>query len=686
MPNVRVLRQSFSGGELSPRLFGRLDFASFQSGLETCKNFIALPHGSAMNRPGLRFVNETKTSEYKTRLIPFTFSTTQAFAIEMGRFYFRFHALGGTLNLLPLSSDAYQVVTPYTEDELFDVHFVQSGDVITLTHPNHPPKELRRLGNTNWTLTNIAFSPTSTAPASCTVTATSPGGGPNKDYTYKITALNDRGLEESLASPVSNTVSNNLTLTGNYNTVTWPAVTGATMYNVYKSASGAYGFIGQTAALTLVDDNIMADMTRTLPILDNPFNSADHYPTAVGYYEQRRYFAGTETDPMNVWATQSGSETNLAYSVPSQDSDALRFRIMANRSDIVRHLINLQDLIVLTAANEWRVASSGNGPLTPSTINIKSQSQVGASNVQPKVIDNYLLYEAAQGGHIREFTYDWQSNGFRSGDISLLASHLFDGYTIKDMAYSRAPWQILWCVSTSGKLLGLSYVPEQKIAAWHQHETDGQFESCCTINENGADVLYVIVKRTIDGVQKRYVEYLDLRDAATLADSFFVDCGLTYSGTATTTISGLDHLEGKTVSVLGDGAVLSQKTVVAGEITLEVAVSKAQVGLPITADLKTLPTYFQDETLGQSRIKNVNKVWVRIAESGPFSAGPDESHLTPIKLRTFETYGSPIELKTGEFDLVVQSNWNQSGQVLIRQDDPLPLEVVYVAAEVAIGG
>ena len=683
MPSTRVLRQSFAGGEISPRLFGRIDIDKFKTGAELCKNFITVPQGSAINRPGLRFVRETKNSPFKSRLIPFMFSTTQAFAIELGAGYFRFHADGATLmdGAVP-----YEIANPYTESHLFDIQFVQSGDIITLVHPSYEPRELKRLGNLNWVLSTIAFAPETTAPSAPTASKSQPSGGASNAFTYKVTALDSRGFEESLSSPVSNTVTNDLTLSGNFNTVTWSAVTGAAMYNVYKSANGAYGFIGQTAALSLVDDNIIADMTRTLPISENPFNGANKYPSAVGYFEQRRFFAGTLNQPMNVWSTQSGSDYNTNYTVPSQDSDALRFKMMANRSDIIRHVVNLQDLIVLTAANEWRVSAGSGSALTPSTLSVKSQSQNGASTVQPEVIGSYILYESAQGGHVREFRYDWQYNSYQSGDISLLATHLFDRYKIKDMAFSRAPWPVLWCVSSSGKLLGLTYVPEQEVAGWHQHVTDGVFESCCTITENDADVLYTIVRRTIDGVEKRYVEVMDARNPTTQADAFFVDSGLTYSGTATAVISGLDHLEGKTVSILGDGAVMSPKVVSGGQITLEAAVTKAQVGLPYVADLKTLPTWFQDETLGQSRNKNVNKVWVRLVESGPFSAGPDDTRLTPIKTRTFEPPGTPPGLKTGEYDLVIKADWNQTGQVLIRQSDPLPIEIVFIATEVSVGG
>jgi hypothetical protein len=728
VPNVRVLRQSFAGGEIAPELFGRIDLGKYASSVATMRNICALPHGPAVTRPGFRFVREVKTSANATRLLSFSFSNSQTFAIEIGAGYFRFHTLGATLspgspaaysggtayaigdmctsggvvyyckaattgNAPPnttywyaMPAGIYEIPNSYATADLFGIKYVQSGDVVTLTHPSYAPRELKRYSNTKWILATIAFASQTAAPASCTATATYPTAGTPKDFYYKVTALNSDGFEESPASPASAKIQNDLTITGNYNSITWASVAGASRYNVYKYSSGSYGYIGQVAATSLVDDNILADMTRTLPIANDPFTSANNYPTAVNYHEQRRFFAGTNNAPMNVWSTQSASDYNMSYTIPSQDSDALRFRLAAARANAIRHLVQLQDLIMLTASTEWRVFASQGNALTPSSLTIKAQSQNGASNVQPVVYNNYLLYEQAQGGHIREMTYQWQTSGYQSKDVSILAPHLFDDFTLVDMAFSRAPYPFLWCVSSSGKLLGLTHIPDQEVAGWHQHDTDGVFESCCTVTEGGEDALYVIVRRTINGATKRYIEKLDGWFTTAQADQFYVDCGLTYSGASTATITGLDHLEGKTVSILGDGAVMAPCVVTSGSITLEQPVTKAQIGLPIMADIKTLPTYFQDETLGQSRIKNVNKAWLRVFESGPFSAGPDENNLTPIKLRTFEPYGSPVALKTDEVELVVSGNWNAAGQLLIRQADPLPLKVIYIATEVAIGG
>ncbi len=680
MANLRTLQRSFNGGELTPEMFGQINDAKFQSGLALCRNFIVLPHGPAANRPGTAYVRAVKDSTKKTRLIPFSYSTTQTMAIELGAGYFRFHTQGATV----MSGGVpYEISNPYAEADLFDIHYVQSADVLTLVHPNYAPRELRRLGATSWSLSTISFASTLTAPGGVTATATAGTGTIN--YDYVVTSIGATGIEESVASS-SASCTNNLLTAGNFNTVTWTAVSGVTRYNVYKYFGGLYGYIGQASGTSFIDQNITPDMSATPPITQDPFNSSNNYPGAVSYFEQRRCFAGTLNLPQSLWMTKSGTESNLNYSLPTRDDDAISFRVAAREANTIRHIVPLQSLVLLTSSAEWRVTSLNSDAITPTTVSVRPQSYIGSSNVQPVIINNNLIYAAARGGHMRELAYSWQASGFVTGDLSLRAPHLFDNLDIVDMAYAKAPQPIVWAVSSNGKLLGLTYVPEQQVGAWHQHDTDGTFESCCVVAEGNEDVLYVIAKRTVNGSTVRYVERMASRMWATQADAFYVDAGATYSGSPATTISGLSWLEGKTVNILADGAVHPQRVVTGGAITLDVAASKVQVGLPIVADVQTLPWNAQlDAALGQGRTKNVNKVYLRVNKSGSVFVGPDASHLTEYKQRTTEPYGSPPKLVSDEILVVISPSWNNSGQVFVRQSNPLPITLVSMTLEVAVG-
>jgi hypothetical protein len=266
---------------------------------------------------------------------------------------------------------------------------------------------------------------------------------------------------------------------------------------------------------------------------------------------------------------------------------------------------------------------------------------------------------------------------------------LFDNLTIIDQAYAKSPRPIIWFVSSSGDLLGLTYIPEEQLGAWHHHDTLGTFESVACVAEGSEDVLYAVINRTINGSTVRYVERMASRivDPNDSSTWFFVDAGVTQTfGSPVTNISGLTWLEGATVAVLADGGEQSQKVVTGGAITLDHAASVITIGLPITADLQTLPAILQLDAFGQGRMKNINKAWLKVFQSSGIFVGPDANNLTEIKQRTTEPWGSPPSLQSAELLVLTTPQWQENGQSFIRQQRPLPLSVVGLTMEVAIGG
>jgi hypothetical protein len=824
--STKHLLRSFAGGEITPELAGRLDLTKYQTGLALARNFITLPHGPAARRPGFEFINEARDSTRAVRLIPFAFSASQTAVLEFGHQYVRVHVDGATLLETPkeiegisgftvtitehgyLTGDwvyigtrfykitvtgndtfttqgfngssvaatggdaarVFTLATPYDEADLFDIHFAQSADIITLVHPNYATRELARQSGTQWTLTAVNFAPIATKPTNVTATPTSPQTANRTQAYYVVTAVADDGVTESLPSARANAL-NNLTLAGNFNTITWVPVSGFQRYNVYKLRGGVYGYIGQvvpvgttpktittatpyqdigfskfarvrvvaaghgystgdyvfiegttyfdglfqvnvensstfnyalvtqlkpavgtgfasTPSLTLVDDNVVADTTQSPPedIITLNGNAGD-YPGATVYHEQRRWFAGTVSKPQVLWATRTGTDSNLTSSLPSRDADGFEVRVASSQYNQIRHLVALADLIALTAGGEFRIFADGAPAVTPTSISIKPQGYSGASNVQPVVTTGSLLYVQAQGSRIRELSYSWEASAYRSVDASIMAPHRFNGFTVKDLAYSRAPDSLLWAVRDDGVLLGMTYVPDQQVYGWHVHDTDGAFESVCTVPENSEDVLYAVVRRTVEGRTVRYIERLHTRIYTQLEDVFFVDSGLTYDGEPTTTVTGLWHLEGKTVNILADGAVEPPRVVSAGQITLVTPASKIHIGLPITSDLRTLPLALETQAAGQGTVKNISKVHLRVSQSSSVKAGPTFDRLREYAARSVtDPYGAPPALRDGELALSIDPSWNQDGAVCLRQDLPLPLTVLSMTLEFQTGG
>jgi hypothetical protein len=814
--STKFLLRSFAGGEITPELAGRLDLTKYQTGLALARNFVTLPHGPATRRPGFEFIRAAGNSAQRVRLIPFTFSASQTAVLEFGHQYIRFHINGATLlsptpaawvtatvyaigalvlqagtkyyctaahtsgtfatdlaagrwYALPASGE-YQIPSPFSGADLFDLHYTQSADVITITHPSYATRELKRLGATTWTLSTLSFAAPTNAPT-ITVTATVAQNQNLTTQKYVVTTVGADGVTESLPS-TPKAVSNNLTLAGNYNTITWSAVGGATRYNAYKLRGGIYGYIGQarpntgvvtktistidrpgagdktvtvttssahgfsnndlvlieatgvaslngawvitvtgastftyesvtdstdnavvgTASipeLSIIDDNVLPDTSASPPEDIIALNAGTNdYPAATTYHEQRRWFAGTNTKPQVLWATRTGTESNLTSSIPSREADAMELRIASSQYNQIRHLVALSDLIAFTAGGEFRIYSDNAPAITPTSVTIKPQGYAGAANVQPVVTTGSILYVQAQGSRVRELSYSWEANSYRTVDASIMATHRFNGFTVDELAYSRAPDSILWAVRDDGVLLGLTYVPDQQVYGWHAHDTQGTFESVCVVPENNEDVLYAVVRRTIGASQLRYIERLRSRLFTNQDDAFFVDSGLTYSGAPATTISGLTHLEGKTVDILADGAVEARQVVTGGQVVLGTAASLVHIGLPITADLRTLPLAMEGaQAAGQGTVKNVNKVHLRVSQSSVIKAGPAFDRLREYPARAIsDPYGSPPALRDGELTLSIDPSWNQDAAICVRQDLPLPLTVLSMTLEIQSGG
>lgn len=483
-----------------------------------------------------------------------TFELTNAAGTNINSSGYSTYTSGGTI------AEVYQISSPYLEADLYDLHFTQSADVLTITHPTYQQRELRRSGATSWALTTLTFSPAQAAPTVVTITPSAAGA---VTYGYAVTAVASDGLEESLVATASNASCTTLSSTV-FNTVTWTNASGAVRYNVYRLLNGIYGYVGQSndGATGFKDDNIAPDFTQSPPIANDPFTS--DYPGTVGYHRGRRWFAGTTLKPQNLWGTRSGTEKNLTYSIPTRDDDSINVRLTSKRANTIRHIVSLEDMLVLTSGAEWKITTANSDILSPSTIDYKVQGEIGANNVQPVVTSESVIYAQARGGHVRELKYDAvMTLKHRSTDISIMCPHLFNGFEIEQLAFQSGPYPTVWCIRSDGVLLGLTYMPEQEVLAWHQHDTDGTFESVCVVPEGDDDVLYVIVKRTLGGRTVRMIERQDDRQFTRLQDAIFLDCSASLNNTVTATLTpganattagstGVTFTAGSSVFVAGD--------------------------------------------------------------------------------------------------------------------------------------
>jgi hypothetical protein len=385
--------------------------------------------------------------------------------------------------------------------------------------------------------------------------------------------------------------------------------------------------------------------------------------------------------PQRVVASRVGAPKNFDYSLPQKEDDAIDFSVASRQYEEVRALVSLRHLLVLTANTEF-VADGGDKPMSPTNINLVPASFNGCSWLRPLVVNNVVLYLQSQQATVRELAFDGQRGGWDGGEVSLVASHLLAGAgrTIVDWTFQRLPYPIMWGVRDDGSLVSMTYSREMNVAAWARHDTQGTFESVCSIPEGPEDALYAIVLR--GGV--RQVERMASRQVSDIKYGTFLDASLWYNGTPTTSITGLSHLNGLTVTALADGAVVGPLTVASGSVTLPALASDVCVGLSYQSDIELLDLDL-DQRDRPSEVRNVSRVTWEVDRTAGLYAGESLSGLAPWRA-PLGFVASTLGLYNERLDVPVASSWNRGGRAALRQSDPLPVTVLGVSREVEVGG
>lgn len=598
---------------------------------------------------------------------------------------------GGTV------AKVYEVSTSYTEDELFDLYYAQTADVMTICHKDHAPSELTRTGHTAWTFSSITFAPSVAAPAS--PSATNSTGSGSTTYKYKVTAVVEENFEESLPSSEA-TCTNDLSTAGNENTFSWSAVSGAIKYNIYKDKSGTFGYIGSSESTSFIDDNIDPDVSDTPPRSVNPFPSTDNYPGVVAFAQQRRIFASSNNKPDTIWMSRTGLYSNFSNSIPAKDDDAITFAIASGQVNPINHLISFRQTLAMTDREEWKIYGDG-GPIAPTTIaadpetNYGSQSNdaniTGTAAVKPIKIGNTAVFSARYGKRIRDYQYTFEADGYDGNDLSVLSRHILEDRYIVDWDFAQEPDDMIWAVLSDGTLASLTYLREHRVWGWARHETEGFVESVAVIPDKSRrrDVVHFVVRRTINGQTRRYVEVMQAYIDDPMDDAWFLDCASQYSGSATNTVTGLWHLEGETVGVWADGNVLADVTVSGGAITLPSDYETILIGMKTDYELQPLADESDQGKYGSTKgdPKAIKSIDIEVINTrGLFAAQDKDLELNeiPPKFENDDLAGD-IEGFTGILEVIVDPQWDDSYVApYIYSNYPTPGKILSVTPDYAL--
>ena len=838
MPRVDPLQPSFNAGEFSPLMIARSDFGKHAVALRKAENIIGLSQGGAMRRPGTRFIVELKSSAAKGALIPFEFSTTQAYVLEAGNLFFRFLRNQGqivsqditasitngtfdsgitnwsdrsagtgaishdsTNNRLSLDSggseatnqahaeqqvtnssaiehilrftvfgvasdsiklrigtasqgtqivndlslgvgyhsiaftataadffvqfiydkpniaksvtiddislidnSAVELTTPYTTAQLPDLRWVQSADTLYILHVSHPVMKLLRRGHTSWSLEEVNWLEGPFLAENSTATTLNPGA--------------TTGEARSLAASSIVGINDD---TGFQSTDVGRLVR-------YSTNSTDWGY----AIITGVTDttNATIDVLRTLPAATaqtgwalGAWSGTTGYPSVGTFHEQRLCLANTTQDPDKFWLSQSGDFENMrpdsGSPAETQDDDALDYRISSDQVNAIRWMKSGVKLMIGTTGGEW-IAQSDGPILKPTDIDVKQQTSIKSAAIAPVQVDNAVIFVQRGKRQVREYAFNFEADGFRSPDLTILSGQITKS-RVSRLVYAPAPHSLVLALREDGRLAVQTYKREQDVLGWQRWVAGGAFSSGISVIEDVAvipgnngqgqvknseerDEIWVIVKRTINGATKRYIEvfeqdfegpdrnnYLTPASYETallteMEDMYYADSILTYDSTATTTITGLTHLEGETVKVLADGAVHPDETVSSGTITLDNSASVVQVGLGYHHDIDFM-RLDAGNPAGSALAKDkvIQNVPLILHETGALAIGADRDDLKKESLREVsDAMDTAVPLFTGSFEAEIEGDYIPDPRVIIRQNDPTPFTLLAVVPEVQV--
>jgi len=604
---------SFNSGELSPLLRGRTDVTKYYSGCRTLENMIVLSQGPVQKRPGTYYIASAKSADVACRLIPFEYSTIQAYVIELGNEYMRFYRNGG--QILDDNDDVYEITTDYLTADLFDIQYIQSADTMYLVHPDYPPATLTRTAHNAWTLADVAFengpfmskntTTTTITPSATTGTITLTASssiftanhvgslwklrhvigadlvtgyftraddGSTSDtltvqrgrsfdwtsgYIWVATLALQRSYDEGttwmdVRSHVRERGSPNISFSGiedvndalyrvRYSDV-WKG-SGTCSYTLNARTFELEGIVeitGYTSS-TVVTGTVIKDLggtTATEDWYEGSFSADSGYPAAVAFYDERLAFGGTEEEPQAVWLSQTNDWED--FYTGDLATDALRYNIASDKVNRICWLVSHNAMLIGTTESEWKLAGDNPGePLSSDNFSCKRQSTCGSDTLQALAVNNVILFVQRQAKKIRQFSYEFAGDTYIAPEISVIAEHLTaDG--IKEMALQKSPYTILWIVTDEGDLLSLTFEEFQEVVGFAKHTFDGDVESIAVISGTEEDEVWLSIKRTIGGQDRRYIEQMQPFDWGTNQDDvFFVDSGLSFDGGDAVTITDI---------------------------------------------------------------------------------------------------------------------------------------------------
>lgn len=516
MARIDEIQTRFNAGELSPNIDGLVDFEPFFYGGSIIENFDVHPQGWLFRRKGTRFVNEVKNSAKKTRILRFKYSIDQVLIIELGEGYFRFYSQQA---LVLSGGSAYEVANNFTENDLDYIRYIQKDDVIWMIHPLKGIYKLIRLANNNWTFSQIDLL-----------------YGPYQKeniISSKTCAINNHG---AVGTTGTLTASGHAPFTANHVGSLWLMRDG-TSYAYLKitgfTSSTSVSYISQSVITTSFAAKALSTWS------EGEFGLHRSYPRAITFHEQRLVLAGSINETQKIWFSKSADFENFDIDYNSQTADdSFNRTIASSTNDSILWLFSDEVLFIGCTDSVWRAKSSNNAAgMSNTDIDLKRQIAFGCEWVDPIYCDSTPFYLQRGKQKVRGIEYTNTEAKYKVRDITIRSDHI-TSTGLKRFDYQQNPVSTIWAVRTDGQVAKFVFENEQEVNCWTRFTTNGTVEDLVVIpSTKEYDEIYFLVKRTINGQTKQFIEVLEPNFSYDNLNYIYLDSCLTYNGTQNTTLT-----------------------------------------------------------------------------------------------------------------------------------------------------
>lgn len=684
-----AIQLNFTRGEITPLLHSRIDIPDYSAGMARMKGWVPLRFGGMTKAPGTLLKGLAKFSNRYSRGMPFLFSRTQVYRIEVGHLYFRFRNIDG---FVEVGGAPYEIASPYKEEDLRYLQMRQIGDILYLVCPGYQPRTLTRITETNWVLDLYM-----------------PIDGPYLDFNLTDTTIDPGAASGATTLTLSSTVGVN-------GGAGWQAGDVGRPVRFLEAGGRWYWFrITSITSATVAnatfmsrDDGNEGAMPGHAPSRNwrlGAWSSFEGWPHAIGLYEERLLFGGTDRQRTAVWGTIPGSTGYKDFSVqsPLLEDDAVTVVLTGGQLNVIQWMADGFD-IVLGTEGSVRALGRNNSEAAFGPLNFRQRAEttVPAGYVPGIFIENVLIFLDVYRGQLYEAIYSSEARAYIARELSALNEHLL-ARGITSIAYQKSPNKILWASAADGSLLAITYDRDQEVFGVAEVPLGGDsfVEDVMVLpgRDVDGDQLWLGVKRTLAGSVRRTIETLAafyrVGQSAQVAPIYGY-CGGIYDGAAVAEVTGLNAWAGETLGVWADDIDVGDITVSnTGILTLPQTIESAQTvvwGLRTSRLAQTLRLAdYGNGQPGIGREVSISRVRVDFYQTGTLRVGAgllsevDYDVGLDLVRQDDNSEQNPYEaypLRDGYKEITVDSSWSQNGVITVESNSMYPATVRGIAADV----